>query len=229
MPGWNYQGHLASQEGQQQALQASYIYGAATPQDPAAMGLHASFPHYLQGTASMRLPTPPSPLAPAPLETLYPERPGQPECHYYMRTGDCRFGSQCRFHHPRDRNAPSQATVLSPMGLPLRPGAPPCTFYNRYGFCKFGPTCKFDHPFMPPYNPPDIPVPHYYVGSSASGSLQIPPASETPVELMRRPSNSGTVSLAAASTSGGGAQTQSAREIVEEDDVPSPGAAASSQ
>ncbi|EOA33184.1 hypothetical protein CARUB_v100138731mg, partial [Capsella rubella] len=33
----------------------------------------------------------------------YPERPGEPDCSYYIRTGLCRFGSTCRFNHPRDR------------------------------------------------------------------------------------------------------------------------------
>lgn len=34
---------------------------------------------------------------------LYPERPGEPDCSYYIRTGLCRFGSTCRFNHPYDR------------------------------------------------------------------------------------------------------------------------------
>lgn len=33
----------------------------------------------------------------------YPERPGEPDCSYYIRTGLCRFGLTCRFNHPRDR------------------------------------------------------------------------------------------------------------------------------
>lgn len=33
----------------------------------------------------------------------YPERPGEPDCTYYVRTGLCRFGSTCRFNHPHDR------------------------------------------------------------------------------------------------------------------------------
>nr|GFC72285.1 zinc finger CCCH domain-containing protein 33 [Tanacetum cinerariifolium] len=32
----------------------------------------------------------------------YPERPGQPECEYYLKTGTCKFGPTCKFHHPRD-------------------------------------------------------------------------------------------------------------------------------
>ncbi|CAA2983436.1 zinc finger CCCH domain-containing protein ZFN-like isoform X1 [Olea europaea var. sylvestris] len=76
----------------------------------------------------------------------FPERPGQPECQFYMKTGDCKFGAVCKFHHPRDRLIPIPDCVLSPIGLPLRPGEAVCLFYSKYGICKFGPSCKFDHP-----------------------------------------------------------------------------------
>ncbi|KAK9015378.1 hypothetical protein V6N11_006489 [Hibiscus sabdariffa] len=109
-------------------------------------------------------------------EHTFPERPGEPECQYYLRTGDCKFGSSCRYHHPRDRVVPQTNCILSPMGLPLRPvrncmlpnqvlaligcplnhphqldlierpGMQPCAFYLQNGQCKFGSTCKFDHP-----------------------------------------------------------------------------------
>ena len=56
-----------------------------------------------------------------PSENAFPERPGQPECQFYMKTGDCKFGTVCKFHHPRDRQPPSPDCLLSPIGLPLRP------------------------------------------------------------------------------------------------------------
>ena len=56
-----------------------------------------------------------------PSESVFPERPGQPECQFYMKTGDCKFGTVCKFHHPRDRQAPPPDCLLSPIGLPLRP------------------------------------------------------------------------------------------------------------
>jgi len=34
---------------------------------------------------------------------VYPERPGEPDCSYYVRTGLCRFGATCRFNHPPNR------------------------------------------------------------------------------------------------------------------------------
>lgn len=37
-------------------------------------------------------------------ETLqYRERPGEPDCAYYIRTGLCRFGMTCKFNHPANR------------------------------------------------------------------------------------------------------------------------------
>ncbi|KAI9104216.1 hypothetical protein K1719_023052 [Acacia pycnantha] len=85
--------------------------------------------------------------------TFYPQRPGQIECDYYMKTGECKFGELCKFHHPIDRSAPSQsnsaaqqAVKLTPAGLPRREGSVICPYYLKTGTCKFGATCKFDHP-----------------------------------------------------------------------------------
>ncbi|KAG9152312.1 hypothetical protein Leryth_021256, partial [Lithospermum erythrorhizon] len=76
----------------------------------------------------------------------FPERPGQPECSYFLKTGDCKYKSNCRFHHPKNRDTKSSSWAISDKGLPLRPDHPVCSFYQRYGICKFGPACKFDHP-----------------------------------------------------------------------------------
>lgn len=82
----------------------------------------------------------------------YPERPEQPECQYFMKTGRCKFGSDCKYHHPKERLASSDAYDLGPYGLPLRPGQAVCSNYTMYGMCKFGSTCKFDHPWTGYYN-----------------------------------------------------------------------------
>ncbi|KAL3015615.1 hypothetical protein AAZX31_06G165800 [Glycine max] len=76
----------------------------------------------------------------------FPERPGEPECSYFLKTGDCKFKSNCKFHHPKNRIARLPPCNLSDKGLPLRPEQTVCTYYRRYGICKFGPACKFDHP-----------------------------------------------------------------------------------
>ncbi|EEF33724.1 conserved hypothetical protein [Ricinus communis] len=84
--------------------------------------------------------------------TIYPQRPGHAECDYYMKTGECKFGERCRFHHPIDRSAPTatqaqqQAVKLTLAGLPRREGAVHCPYYMKTGTCKYGATCKFDHP-----------------------------------------------------------------------------------
>lgn len=63
----------------------------------------------------------------------YPERPGQAECSFFMKTGTCKFKSACKFHHPKSR-LPKTSGVgvgvgvavgvgveVSAVGLPLRP------------------------------------------------------------------------------------------------------------
>ncbi|PSS06445.1 Zinc finger CCCH domain-containing protein [Actinidia chinensis var. chinensis] len=106
-------------------------------------------------------------------EINFPKRPGQPDCQYYLKTGDCKFGTSCRFNHPLAWLIPKTNCVLSPLGLPLRPGELPCAFYLQNGSCKFGNTCKFDHPMgIVRYSPSvpsltDVPVaPYRVVGSS---------------------------------------------------------------
>ncbi|CAL9030866.1 unnamed protein product, partial [Prunus brigantina] len=50
-----------------------------------------------------------------------PERPGQPACIYFSRTGDCKFISNCKYHHPKNQTALFPSCALSVKGLPLRP------------------------------------------------------------------------------------------------------------
>ncbi|XP_011659059.1 zinc finger CCCH domain-containing protein 37 isoform X5 [Cucumis sativus] len=82
--------------------------------------------------------------------SIYPQRPGQIECDFYMKTGDCKFGERCKFHHPIDRSAPKQGALhnvkLTLAGLPRREEAIICPYYLKTGTCKYGTTCKFDHP-----------------------------------------------------------------------------------
>ncbi|KAF8393936.1 hypothetical protein HHK36_020138 [Tetracentron sinense] len=119
-------------------------------------------------------------------DNVFPERPGQPECQFYMKTGDCKFGAVCRFHHPRERLIPVPDCVLSSLGLPLRPEEPLCIFYSRYGICKFGPNCKFDHPMgnfsynISASSSTDVPVRRLLGSSSRTAAL--PLSSEGPVD-----------------------------------------------
>lgn len=77
---------------------------------------------------------------------MYPQRPGQTECDFYMKTGECKYGEECKYHHPMDRQGLQQNVKLTLAGLPRRKGAQHCPFYMKTGMCSFGVTCKFDHP-----------------------------------------------------------------------------------
>ncbi|KAG7970319.1 hypothetical protein I3843_07G077600 [Carya illinoinensis] len=143
VPGWNaYSGELgsvSSPETQQQMVGNNQTYGTSRQGESANAGPQGTF-------SPLRSSSVPAGFYALQGENVFPERPGQPECQFYMKTGDCKFGSVCRFHHPRDRLIPTPDCVLSPIGLPLRQGEPLCSFYSHYGICKFGPSCKFDHP-----------------------------------------------------------------------------------
>ncbi|XP_061349117.1 zinc finger CCCH domain-containing protein 34 [Gastrolobium bilobum] len=129
------------------------------------------------------------PLGSSQKEHSFPERPDQPECHYYMKTGECKFGPSCRYHHPPDMNASRVNVNLSPVGLPLRPGAALCTHYTQRGICKFGSACKFDHPMGSlRYSPSasslaDMPVAPYPVGSTIGTLAPSSSSSELRPEL----------------------------------------------
>ncbi|KAI3946593.1 hypothetical protein MKX01_014451 [Papaver californicum] len=181
--GWNaYAGQLgsgSSSDSQQQTSGTSQFYGTTRPSDTTNAGV--------QGFSSFRSGSAPSGIYALQRENVFPERPDQPECQFYMKTGDCKFGAVCRFHHPRERLIPVPNCLLSPLGLPLRPGEPLCIFYSRYGICNFGPNCKFDHPMGPlsygisASSSVDVPIVHRLLGSSA-GSAALPLASDGSVE-----------------------------------------------
>ncbi|KAK9138952.1 hypothetical protein Sjap_009546 [Stephania japonica] len=173
------QGQLASvssSEGQQQTVGSSQFY-ATSRQNESSAGSPGAFTLNRSGSV-------PGGLYSLQRENVFPERPGQPECQFYMKTGDCKFGAVCRFHHPRERLIPAPNCLLSPLGLPLRPGEPLCIFYSRYGVCKFGPNCKFDHPMdtfaygLSASSTVNVPVVRRLLGST-SGTSALPLSSET--------------------------------------------------
>ncbi|XP_057955805.1 zinc finger CCCH domain-containing protein ZFN-like [Malania oleifera] len=172
VPSWNaYSGQLgsiSSSEGQQQTAGNSQTYGTSRENEPTNAGSEGIYPPYRSCTI-------PVGFYALQRENVFPERPGQPECQFYMKTGDCKFGAVCRFHHPRERLIPPPDCLSSSIGLPLRPGEPLCVFYSRYGICKFGPSCKFDHPMgIFTYNlsasSSDAPVVRRLLGSSSGTS-----------------------------------------------------------
>ncbi|XP_077223782.1 zinc finger CCCH domain-containing protein 32-like isoform X2 [Tasmannia lanceolata] len=88
---------------------AQNIVGTAPPYGPAYPGpsLPFSSPAGLSSSSQR--------------ENTFPERPNQPECQFYMKTGDCKFGSSCRYHHPPEWVVQKENYALNSMGLPSRP------------------------------------------------------------------------------------------------------------
>ncbi|AQK98703.1 zinc finger CCCH type domain-containing protein ZFN-like 2 [Zea mays] len=175
VPSWN------SYPGQLQSPGAQQTYGSSQ-QGEASAGNQGMLSPY----RSSSFPVPQYALQ---RDNVFPERPDEPECQYYMKTGDCKFGAVCKFHHPRVRSQPPPDCVLSPMGLPIRPGEELCKFYSRYGICKFGANCKFDHPTMA------APMGVYAYGFSGSASVA-PASTNAPMtrHLLGSPSGSGYMS-----------------------------------
>lgn len=105
---------------------------------------------------------------PAPQQQQYPERPGQPDCRYYMQFGKCKYLFACIFHHPKDRlpsgwhpSDPAQSDQYDTwqptnasrienfcqqeqIGAEIH-GMPECPFYMKTGKCQFGSACEFRH------------------------------------------------------------------------------------
>ena len=111
-----------------------------------------------------------------PSEPLFPIRPNEPVCQYYMKHGTCKFGQACKFHHPpqtpvtlgsnsssgrnavvmnvsrseRNNSAVPQQTLLNGdtvvQVLPQRPDEPNCIYFQRNGRCKYGASCRYHHP-----------------------------------------------------------------------------------
>jgi serine/threonine-protein kinase/endoribonuclease IRE1 len=85
----------------------------------------------------------------------FPQRPGQQACDFYMKTGTCKYATDCCFDHPEQYAVP-----LTELQLPYREGEPLCAFYLKTHNCKFGAACKFHHPRLRPI----------YAGSAVSPS-----------------------------------------------------------
>ncbi|KAF2284878.1 hypothetical protein GH714_031830 [Hevea brasiliensis] len=110
--------------------------------------------------------------------STYPDRPGEPDCVYYLRTGLCGYGSNCRFNHP-----------------PAAQDEKSCPYYLRTGSCKFGVACKFHHPQPAPLGaglPLTEPAGSGPMGSSTAPSSGLPYVGGLPTwSLVRAPYVSG--------------------------------------
>jgi len=69
----------------------------------------------------------------------HPIRPGEPDCQFFLKTGNCKFGESCKFNHPPEK-------THSAFEHPVREGVADCSFYIKTGQCRFGSSCKYNHP-----------------------------------------------------------------------------------
>ena len=72
---------------------------------------------------------------------VLPRKPWMAECEFYMKTGTCKYGPECRFDHP-----PRLEVEMNELGYPLRPGEPLCNHFSKTLRCKYGAACRFHHP-----------------------------------------------------------------------------------
>ncbi|XP_047329180.1 zinc finger CCCH domain-containing protein 32-like [Impatiens glandulifera] len=172
IPGWNpYSGPVSPvlSPSAQPSVGAGSVYGV-TQISSSSSGFPGIYPS---------VPSPADASNSSHKEKVFPERLGQPDCQYYLQTGDCKFGPSCRYHHPPDWAISKMNCALNYLGLPLRPGVQACTFYMQRGSCKFGKICKFDHPVgSVRYSPStsslsDIPVTPYMATAAAGGGAAI--------------------------------------------------------
>ncbi|KAK1319733.1 hypothetical protein QJS10_CPB04g01673 [Acorus calamus] len=82
-------------------------------------------------------------------------RPRQRVCVFYVKTGRCTRGSNCRFYHPskvKGQIHRDEEEVLD------KPGAKTCKYFLMSGACKYGSTCKFSHSQEPELNLFGLPI-----------------------------------------------------------------------
>ncbi|MCO5614608.1 hypothetical protein L7F22_068892 [Adiantum nelumboides] len=135
--------HPASVAIQQSQTAVAPVLGGYTAAAP--YGSFSLFPGALPDY-SFTLPPAPADLGLSSLAppSVYPQRPGETTCAFFMKTGVCKFAASCKYHHPIDRKEPSTKITLA--GYPRREGEQACPFYMKTGTCKYALTCKFDHP-----------------------------------------------------------------------------------
>nr|XP_027072068.1 zinc finger CCCH domain-containing protein 43-like [Coffea arabica] len=64
----------------------------------------------------------------------YPQGLGQPDCCYFLKTGDYKYKRNCRFNHPKLQSSKSTSCALSNKALPLRPLCDRRRMNNNYWF-----------------------------------------------------------------------------------------------
>jgi len=88
----------------------------------------------------------------------FPLRPDAEVCSFFQKTGQCKYGFECKFDHGWASFSEGLALAQSGIpctedparaftvaGLPVRPGVGPCKYFQKNGACNYGMTCKWNH------------------------------------------------------------------------------------
>ncbi|XP_024442497.1 zinc finger CCCH domain-containing protein 67 isoform X2 [Populus trichocarpa] len=90
----------------------------------------------------------------------YPVRPEAEDCAFYMKTGTCKFGVNCKFNHPvRRKNQAVKENVKEREEATEKPGQTECKYYLRTGGCKYGKACRFNHTREKTFSVPPLKTP----------------------------------------------------------------------
>ncbi|KAL3617542.1 hypothetical protein CASFOL_037863 [Castilleja foliolosa] len=76
----------------------------------------------------------------------YRMRPDAEDCAFYMRSGTCKFGSNCKFNHPprrKNQGVKERANFNEESSERARQGE--CKYYLSPAGCKYGTNCRFSH------------------------------------------------------------------------------------
>ncbi|CAE8624327.1 unnamed protein product [Polarella glacialis] len=68
-------------------------------------------------------------------------------CGFFLKSGWCRYGSECRHEHIAGPDTPVGVIPDMAMmsGMPGQKSGEPCGFFRTKGWCKWGDQCKHEH------------------------------------------------------------------------------------
>ncbi|KAK6940929.1 LOW QUALITY PROTEIN: Zinc finger, CCCH-type, partial [Dillenia turbinata] len=174
MPSWgSYSAPVSpvSSPGIQPAVGPGSVYGFT--QMSSSMPIAGPYP---------QVPSPAGPSSGSQRDQAFPERPGEPECQYYLRTGDCKFGSS--FSSSTRMSCSTDKLCPQPHGVPSAVGG--ATLHILFTEWEL----QFDHPMgTMRYSPSasslmDMPVAPFLIGSSLATLAPSSSSSDLRIEYM---------------------------------------------
>ncbi|XVF57895.1 hypothetical protein PTKIN_Ptkin07bG0019400 [Pterospermum kingtungense] len=73
----------------------------------------------------------------------YPSKPPYVDCSFFLKTGKCKFGFNCKFNHPVGKGLQDEENNKEWTSRPK--GQIECKYYRSTGGCKYGNACRYRH------------------------------------------------------------------------------------